>query len=114
MTVHGVRRNPNPPQTVIELTVKATDRPGVADNGERETFGDFYRADTHRQQLEIVDSRGRLISAWFPSGVNSETSRLTLTLMNQPATLSLKELRYYTLTRATVDLPFEFTDLPMP
>jgi hypothetical protein len=33
---------------------------------------------------------------------------------NQTQPLHLKELRYYTLTRAPVKIPFEFTDIPMP
>jgi hypothetical protein len=113
VTLQNIRKAPNAPQTYLELSVKSNDRLGPADNGDTDAFGDVYRGDTHRQQLEIVDSRGRLVT-WFPSGVDSETSRLTLTLMNLPANASLKELRYYTLTRANVDLPFEFTDIPMP
>ena len=53
-------------------------------------------------------------SSWFPSGIDSETSRLTLTLPTSPAAGSLKEIRYYTLTRATLNVPFEFADIPMP
>jgi hypothetical protein len=113
VTLHSIRKASNGAQTLLELSVKANDRPGPADNGDNDAFGDVYRADTHRQQLEILDSRGRMIT-WFPSGVDSETSRITLTLMNLPANGSLKELRYYTLTRAVVELPFEFTDVPMP
>jgi hypothetical protein len=113
VTLHAIRSMPNAPQTQLELSVKATDRPGSAENGDSDAFGDVYRPDMHRQQLEILDSRGRLVS-WFPSGVDSETSRLTLTLPTSPAVGSLKELRYYTLTRATVNLPFEFADIPMP
>jgi hypothetical protein len=113
VTLQGIRKTTNPPQTFLELSVKSNDRPGAADNGDADAFGDVYRADTHRQQLEILDARGRPVT-WFPSGVDSETSRLTLTLMNLPANAALKELRYYTLTRATLDLPFEFTDIPMP
>lgn len=113
VTLHSIRRTPNAPQTLLELTVKTNDRTGPVENADTDAFGDVYRGDTHRQQLEILDSRGRLLS-WFPSGVNSESSRLTLTIMNLPPNSSLKELRYYTLTRASVNLPFEFTDLPMP
>jgi hypothetical protein len=113
ITLHAIRKALNAPQTFLELTVKTNDRPGPVDSGEMDAFGDVYRSDAHRQQLEILDSRGRLVT-WFPSRVDSEASRLTLTIMNQPGNGSLKELRYYTLTRTTVDLPFEFRDLQMP
>jgi hypothetical protein len=113
VTVKGIRKTPDGPQTFLDLSVKTSDRPGPADNGDLDAFGDVYRVDTQRQQMEILDTRGRLVT-WFPSGVDSETSRITLTLVNLPTTGSLKELRYYTLTRATLDLPFEFTDIPMP
>ncbi len=113
VTVHGVHSQPNARQTVLELAVKSHERPAPAESVDSDAFGDVYRADTPRQQLEIVDSRGQLVS-WFPVGIDSDTSRLTLGLMNLPANASLKELRYYTLTRATVNLPFEFADIPMP
>jgi hypothetical protein len=113
VTLHGIRTTPNSPQTQVEISVKANERPSPADNVDSDAFGDVYRPDMHRQHLEIMDSRGRLIS-WFPSAVDSETSQLTLTLTNVPASGPLKELRYYTLTRATLNLPFEFTDIPMP
>ena len=84
-----------------------------AEHGDGDLFHDVY-PDSQRLQLEILDSRGQAV-LWspFPSG-DSESSHLTLSLMNLPATGSLKELRYHTLTRATVSIPFEFHDIPMP
>ena len=93
--------------------MKANERPGSGDSGDPDAFGDVYRHDLQQQQLEIADARGRLVS-WFATGVDSESARLTLTLPTAPAAGSLKELRYYNLTRATIDLPFEFADIPMP
>ena len=113
VTLHVIRSMPSAPQTQLEISVKANERPGSVENGDSDAFGDVYRPDMHRQQLEILDSRSRLAS-WFPSGVDSETSRLTLTLPTSPAAGSLKEIRYYTLTRATLNVPFEFADIPMP
>lgn len=114
ITLHAVRTMSNATQqTQVELSVKPNDRPGAADNGDSDAFGDVYRPDLHRQQMEILDARDQLVT-WFPSGVDSETSRLTLTLPTATSAGSLKEIRYYTLTRATVELPFEFADIPMP
>lgn len=113
VTVHSIRDVPNLPQKLLELSIRSADRGGSSDRAESDPFGDVYRSDTHRLQLEIVDSRGRLVS-WFPSALDSDTSRLTLTLTNVPSQTMLKELRYYTLTRTTADLPFAFSDIPMP
>ena len=95
------------PGTTIHYTLNG------ADPTEADAFNAVYRPDTQRLQLEIFDSHGRAIS-WFPSVVNSETSRVTLTLNNPGGPAALKELRYYTLTRATINIPFEFKDIPMP
>ncbi len=61
----------------------------------------------------MVDTRGQLIP-WFSSDADHDTARVTLTLTKLPKTTQPKELRYYTLTRATLNLPFEFKDLVMP
>lgn len=113
LVVHSIRPGAMGAQTLLELSVKASERATSADQADVEAFGDLYPVDTNRLQLEILDSRGQVVP-WFPSGHDSETSRLTLTLNGQPGRLVLKELRYYTLTRATVNVPFEFRDVPMP
>ena len=50
MTVHAIRSMPNAPQTPLELSVRANDRPGSVENGDSDAFGDVYRPDMHRQQ----------------------------------------------------------------
>ena len=42
-----------------------------------------------------------------------ESSRITLTMAGL-AGAEPKELRYYRLTGTTVNVPFTFTDVPMP
>ncbi len=114
ITLLAIRTTSNAvPQTQIDLAIRPSSRPGAVEPGEAGPFGDVYRPDLHRQQLEIADSRGRLVS-WFPSGVDSENARITLTLPTASSASSLKELRYYTLTRTTLNLAFAFTDIPMP
>ncbi len=61
----------------------------------------------------MIDTGGHMVP-WFQSGADVENSRFTLTVTNQAQPPQLKELRYYTLTRATVKIPFEFVDIPMP
>jgi hypothetical protein len=114
VTVHAIKSSPDTPQTFLELSIRSNERPNsAAESVDSDAFGDIYRTDTHRQQLEIYDSRDQLVP-WFPSGIDSDTSRLTLTLMKMPTTGSLRELRYYNVTRASVNVPFEFADIPLP
>ena len=114
LTLHDVRTAPNTHQTLIELTLKPNERRASADRDVVDAWNDaLYRTDTQRLQLEVVDSRDQLVP-WFSSGVDSETSRVTLTVPNLAHTSALRELRYHTLTRATVNVPFAFSDIPIP
>jgi hypothetical protein len=113
LTIHEIRTMPNSRQTILELSVRPKDRGAIAESGESDAFVDVYRPDSQRLQLEISDSRGQIVPS-FPSGVDSETSHLTLSINSLTASAPLKELRYYTLTRTTVSVPFEFKDIPMP
>jgi hypothetical protein len=113
LTIDEIRTMPNTRQTILELSVKPKDRGAIAESGESGAFVDVYRPDSQRLQLEISDSRGQIVPS-FSSGVDSETSHLTLSVNSLPASAPLKELRYYTLTRATVSVPFEFKDILMP
>jgi hypothetical protein len=114
VTLHDVRTAPNTHQTLIELTLKPNERKASADRDVMDTWNDaLYRTDTQRLQLEVVDSRDQLVP-WLSSDVDSETSRVTLTVPNLAHTSALKELRYHTLTRATVNVPFAFSDIPIP
>lgn len=113
LTLHEIRSIPSTRQTLIELSIKLKERRMTAEAGEPDAFNAIYRPDTQRLQLEIFDSRGRVVP-WFPSDVDSETSHVTLMLTNLPASASLKELRYHTLTCATINVPFEFKEIPMP
>jgi hypothetical protein len=70
-------------------------------------------ADSLHRRLEIVDAKGRPLS-WIQTAEDLDTGRLTLSL-NGPATESLPhELHYYELAETVLDLPFTFSDLPMP
>jgi hypothetical protein len=94
--------------------VKANDQEGSGGRGDAAVFSTvLQRTDPQHLQIEVVDMRGQLIP-WIQSGSDNENARVILTLTKLPDTTQPKELRYYTLTRATVSLPFEFKDLPMP
>jgi hypothetical protein len=114
LTVHDIRPTAINHNTLLELSIKANEPTGSADHADQDVFNDgFQRADPQHLQIEVFDAGGHLVP-WFQSAADAETSRFTLTLTNQAQPLSLKELRYYTLTRATVKIPFEFSDVPMP
>jgi hypothetical protein len=114
LTLHEIRTAPNTQQTVIELSLKPNERRASPEHDVADTWNDaLYRTDAQRLQLEVVDARDQLVP-WFSSGPDSETSHLTLTVTNLAHIATLKELRYHTLTRATVNVPFEFQDIPVP
>jgi hypothetical protein len=114
LTVHDIRPAPTNRNTLVEISIKANEPAASSDQGDQDVWSDgFQRADPQHLQIEVFDSGGHLIP-WFQSRTDTENSRVTLTLANQTQPLGLKELRYYTLTRATVKIPFEFSDIPMP
>jgi hypothetical protein len=114
LTIHDIRPTATNHNTLVELSIKANEPTPSSDHADQDVFNDgFQRADPQHLQIEVFDAGGHLIP-WFQSGADAETSRFTLTLTNQAQPLSLKELRYYALSRATVKIPFEFTDIPMP
>ena len=114
LTVHEIRTLPNNHNSLVELSVKPNDPDTSVGRSDVDGFSAvLQRTDPQHLQIEVVDMRGQLIP-WFPSGADNETARVTLTLTNLPQTTQPKELRYYTLTRATLSLPFEFKDLVMP
>ena len=51
---------------------------------------------------------------WFQSLTDAENSRVTLTLTSSMQSAAPKELRYYSVARTEVDIPFEFSGIPMP
>jgi len=114
LTVHDMHPSPTSHHMLVELSIKAVDSDQSSDHSEIDALSDgLQRADPQHLQIEVIDARGQLIT-WFQSGADAETGRFTLTLTNLPRSSEPKELRYYTLTRAAVTVPFEFADIPMP
>jgi hypothetical protein len=114
LTVHDIRPTPTNHNLVVELSIRPHDADATSDRVGLDMVDDgFQRADPQHLQIEVTDASGHLIP-WFQSGADAETSRFTLTLTNQTEASQIRELRYYTLTRASVQIPFEFADIPMP
>jgi hypothetical protein len=113
LTIHDIRALPDSRHTQIELSLK-TDRPDSISSRDPEAYNSiFQRAQNQQLEIEVLDTRNHLMQ-WFQSSADIESSHITLTLASPLQASSPKELRYYTVTRDEVDVPFEFTDVPMP
>jgi len=113
LSVLDIRANPATNQTSIDVMVRSHSGaagPVPAGAGGPEFM--IQRPDMHQQQIEVIDTLGRVI-AWFHSSFDAEGSRMTLTLTpSDQATPA--EIRYYGLARAATEVRFEFGDMPMP
>jgi len=112
VTVHDVRSDPNNRQRQIELSVRQSQPENETSTDDVAGAEAGSRFDTRPQRLDVVDSRGRVLP-WFQTSIDMESSRMTLTIAGLVGS-ELKELRYYRLSETTVNVPFTFTDLPMP
>ena len=112
VVVHEVRSDANNRQRQIELTVRESRAEATPSGDEVMTPNFNSRSDPRQQNLEVVDARGQTLP-WFQTSIDVESSRITLTMAGL-AGAEPKELRYYRLTGTTVNVPFTFTDVPMP
>jgi hypothetical protein len=104
-----VRVKPGERPQSIELEVRSdTADPGMPGMG---NSLQFRRADGPRQ-IEVVDEKGQPVPL-FVGFLNPETARMTITITPQNGAVP-KELRYYSIARATADVSFEFTEIPIP
>jgi len=110
--VHEVRADPNTHQQQIELTVRVTRSGGLPASDEESVSDLGSRFDPHQQNIEIIDTRGHVVP-WFQTSIDMESSRITLTMSGRAGT-EPKELRYYRLSETAVNVPFSFSDVPMP
>ncbi len=113
LTVHSIRTMPDARHTILELSI----RPNRADplaGGDQEGYSSiFQRAQNQQLQLDVLDSRDQLMS-WFQTSPDNENPHITITLTSPIQTAPPKLLRYYSVTRNDVDIPFEFAGMPMP
>ena len=113
LTVHDVRPLPDSRHTLVELSVR-TDHPEASSGSDPESYNSvFHRANHQQLQIDVVDAHDHAIP-WFQSITDNESSHVTLTLNCPNPTAPPKELRYYLVNRADVEIPFEFSDVPMP
>jgi len=113
VTVHEARLQQDNRPPVIEVTIRPNTGTGnPSASGVVGGEGIVGRPDVHQQHLEVVDGQGHPIP-WYQSSIDTEAGRLTVSLTSDQAA-SATELRYFSLIRATTEVPFEFTDLRMP
>src|SRR5262249_1704228 len=113
LTLHEIRTAPDTHQTLIELSLRTNQRGTSTGHGELDASPELsLQPDPQRHQPELLDALGQPVP-WFPSGLDFATTHITLTVPNLPHNRPLKELRYYTVTRTTVNVPFEFHEIPM-
>jgi hypothetical protein len=112
LTVHEIRTLPDSRHTMVEISVRSN-RPEALSGGDPEAYNSIFMRAQQQLQLDVLDARDRLMS-WFQSNTDAENGRVTLTMTSPIQSAPPKQLRYYLITRSECDIPFEFTDIPMP
>jgi hypothetical protein len=110
--VHELRADPNTHQRQIELTVRVARSESLPASDDASVSDLDSRLDPHQQSIEVIDTRGQVLP-WFQTSMDMESSRITLTMSGR-AGVEPRELRYYRLIETDVNVPFSFTDVPMP
>jgi hypothetical protein len=120
ITVHEVNKDPNNQRTAIDVSLQELGSPadpGGAPGAVRADFAQFRMPNMAQNQLEVVDADGKVLQS-YPSTTRMQPDevRMTLTLLSMPgaAAGAPAQIRYYNLTRTVADVPFEFTDVPIP
>ena len=118
LTVQDVKTEAQFNRTVIEMTIRPLTTPSNTAGLNPGPAGAFIFAGTNspQNQIEIVDAQDRPYQQWFPSqthGDDQET-RVTLMLMPSENVGPPAKLRYFEMSKAQTEIPFEFTDVPMP
>jgi hypothetical protein len=111
VAVHEVRSDPNTQQRQIQLSLRESHANGRAPADEQ-GVQDGGRPDQYQQNLEVLDAHGQALP-WYQTTIDVEASRITVTMAGRPGA-EPSELRYYRMTETTLNVPFAFTDIPMP
>jgi hypothetical protein len=109
-------------QDLIELAIENLDEHfpdesanGLAPGMRPGVFGraaPLFRLNASHWPIQVVDSTGQ--NVFFQATVDRDSGRVTLHMPPRPGMAQAKEIRVSSLVRATVKIPFEFTNLPMP
>ena len=113
LTIHDVRIGASSRGRQIDLSVREGGTAAVPATDDSSLHDPSSRLESHQLSIEILDAQNRPLT-WFQTGLEMESSRLTLTMASPAAAAEPRELRYYRLTETMVDVPFAFADVPMP
>lgn len=119
LTIHGVEMAPNnQPGTSIEISLRpnAASDPNLDGGLVNAQMMAMRTQQAPQNQIEILDAQGRPYRQWYPSSsrIDQDEARMTLTLMPSDGLGPPAELRYYSMTRATTEVEFDFRNVPMP
>jgi hypothetical protein len=120
VTVNDIKAEANLQRTTIDITLRplASGDDSGALAGVDVLRAGFRAPNLFQNQLEILDEQGKVLHAMpstVPNGrIQSEEMRLNITLSPFPGAGPPAQLRYYSLTRASTEVAFEFHDIPMP
>lgn len=119
LTLHEARPGANPREIVVQFSVTGPNSAGgyLPTQGMFDPRSGLRPPPSARGQVEFYDDRGRLCQV-FDLGQNAlgytAGSRTTLTVQPPEGVGRPVEARYYAATWASVEVPFEFRDVPMP
>jgi len=113
LTIHDARIGANSRGRQIDLSVRDGRAGGAPATDDSSLHDPSSRLESHQLSIEILDAQNRPLP-WVETGLEMESSRLTLTMAPSAAAAEPKELRYYRLTETMVDVPFAFAGVPMP
>lgn len=123
--IQGIKVDPATRSTTLDLTVlplgvvpEPFARGGRGRGGRGGLQNDMKSLDPTRlcEPFEVVDAEGNALKRWVQTGRNNfgGGTRLTMYLEAGRGETGPAEIRYDDYVRTTTEVPFEFTDVPMP
>ena len=114
LTVHDVRTLPDSRHTLIELSIRRPTGPRSASAAIRNRITRSFSGRRTTSSKSTCSTRAIILMPWFQSSADAEKLACHHHARKPASSVTPKELRYYTVTRDEVDIPFEFADMPMP
>lgn len=119
ITINDLTDAPNnQPGSAIELSLRPKGAGPVGGDGVPMALNltAIQAQQSPQRQIDILDKDGQVYKQWYPSSsrVNQEEAQLTLTVMPTEGVGPPTQIHFYSLTRATAEVVFEFRDVPMP
>jgi hypothetical protein len=117
IVIHEVKPGPNGQGTTVDLTIgaPAASQPGAGFGIPNGPGPGLRPPPSSQPQLEFVDARGRVCQGFALTSYGlASGARRTLNIAPVDSAGAPVEVRYYRLAWTTLDVPFEFHDVPMP